>query len=164
MTQPTKTTKCIAVFLALTLSLAVAAPNARSTGREQLRPLNFENVVSFFHDSLGKAPLTTAARTAVFTEGEWKNRNIYNHSLIFIDNADEDLQITFIMSGDEGMNWVNEFFDSRFFQRAETESLFALFNSVHGSRKTNIGRFAVEMSRWQPHHHEIVVLSLTPRR
>ncbi len=157
-----KTRVFTAVLLALMLPLATAAPLTRSG---QLRPLTFDNVVSFFQDSLGKAPLRSAARTAVFAEGEWKNRNVYNHSVIFIDNADEDLQVTFIMSGDEGMNWVNEFFDSAFFQRAETESLFALLNGVQGaSRKTNIGRFAVELSRWQPHHHEIVVVSFTPRK
>ena len=60
---------------------------------------------------------------AMFTEGEWKTRNAYNHSLIFLENADEDVEITFVMSDDEGMNWVNEFMDSPLFERSETESL-----------------------------------------
>ena len=158
-----KNVAAIALTIVLALSASSAAPRSRSTSGEQLRPLTFGNAVAFFREALGRAPLKTDARTAVFAEGEWKNRDIYNHSLIFIENADEDVEITFIMSGDEGMNWVNEFFDSPFFQRAETESLFALLNSARGSRRTKIGRFAVELGRWQPRHHEIVVLSLTPR-
>ncbi|MEO5719124.1 MAG: hypothetical protein ABIR29_11190, partial [Chthoniobacterales bacterium] len=57
---------------------------------------------------------------------------------ILIENADEDLEITFMMSGDEGMNWVNEFFDSPFFERSETESLFQLLNNGHGTRRAKV--------------------------
>ena len=158
-----KNSTSIAVIAALALSTSTAAPRSRSTSGDQLRPLTFGNVVAFFREALGRSPLKTDARTAVFAEGEWKNRDIYNHSLIFIENADEDVEVTFVVSGDEGMNWVNEFFDSPFFQRAETEALFGLLNSVRGSRRANIGRFTVELSHWQPRHHEIVVLSLTRR-
>ena len=152
----------VAVGLATTTAFAAPPkPNARG---DASRPLTFTNTVAFFREALGRAPLKVDARTAVFAEGEWKNRDVYNHSVIFIENADDDVEITFMMSGDEGMNWVNEFLDSPFFERSETESLFQLLNNGPGTRRANVGRFAVELSRWQPRHHEIVVLSLTPRK
>jgi hypothetical protein len=150
--------------LALMIAPSLGAFATPSAKHSQHRPLTFANTVAFFHEALGRTPLKSDARTAVFVESEWKSRDLYNQSLIFIENADEDIEITFVMSGDEGMNWVNEFFDSTFFERAETESLFQLLNSVKGTRKANFRHFLVEISRWQPHHHEIVVLSLTPRR
>ena len=159
-----KTKHSLCLSLALIIATSLAAFAKPSPKHIQRRPLTFANTVAFFHEALGRAPLKSDARTAVFYESEWKNRDTYNQSLILIENADEDIEITFIMSGDEGMNWVNEFFDSAFFERAETESLFQLLNSVKGTRKANLGHFAIEISRWQPHHHEIVVLSLTPRR
>jgi len=131
-----------------------------SAGRQ---PLTFANAVSFFRKALGRSPLKVDERCVLFAEGEWTNKNNYQHSIIAVENADEDLEITFIMTGDEGMNWVNEFFDSQFFARGETESLFRMLNSVHGTRRAKVGRFMVEFSRWQPHHHEIVVVSLSRR-
>ena len=150
----------IVLLLALTLSTITAAPQKRTDGA---RPLTFSNTISFFREALRMRPLKADARIAVFAEGEWKNRDIYNHSVIFIENADEDVAITFIMSGDEGMNWVNEFFDSPFFVQPETEALFALLNRGIGTRSANIGRYRVELSRWEPRHHEIVSVSLMPR-
>jgi hypothetical protein len=152
------------IAFSLAINSALAAPQSRPARRPGLRALTFENGVSFFREALGRRPVKVDARIAIFAEGEWKNRNVYNHCVIFLENADEDLQITFVMSGDEGMNWVNEFFDSQFFNRRETEALFALLNRGLGQHRANIGRFRVELSRWEPHHHEIVVLSLTPRR
>lgn len=161
---PMKVRNFICVLLALTIPASYAAPRERARASAQLRPLTFANAVAFFHEALGRSPLSSDSRVAVFAEGEWKNRDVYNHSLIFIENADEDVEITYIMSGDEGMNWVTEFFDSPFFSRAETESLFDVLQNVRGSRHVSIGRFNVELDRWQPHHHEIVVISLTPRK
>lgn len=156
----------LSLVLALTFftSNACAAPPKSTARPAALRPLTFANVVAFFQEALGHPALKTDARIALFAEGEWANPNVYNHSVIFVENADEDVEITFIMSGDEGMNWVNEFFDSAFFTRSETESFFQLLNNGTGKRRAKLGRFAVEFSRWQPHHHEIVVLSLTPRK
>ncbi len=38
---------------------------------------------------------------------------------------DEDLQVTFYLTDDREMNRVNEFLDSKFFTRGETEDLYA---------------------------------------
>lgn len=152
------------IAFSLLVNTILAAPPARSARRAELRLLTFANSVSFFREALGKRPLKADARIAIFAEGEWTNRNVYNHSAIFLENADEDLQITFVMSGDEGMNWVNEFFDSQFFNKQETEALFGLLNRGLGQRSKDIGRFRVELTHFQPRHHEIIVLSLTPKR
>ena len=155
----------VARLLALMLLLAAApdtfaAPQPPREGR-QVRPLTFTNAVAFFREALRRRPVKVDQRTAIFAEGEWKNADVYNHSVIVVENADEDVEITFIMTGDEGMNWVNEFIDSAFFTQRETESLFGLLNRGLGTRKATIGRFRVELSRWEPRHHEIVVVSLT---
>lgn len=142
--------------------IAAAAPPPKST--QQPQPLTFDNLTRFFHDALGRAPVKVDKRCVVFAEGEWKSANMYNHSLIMVENEDEDVEVTFVMTGDEGMNWVNEFFDSRFFRRSETETLFGMLGHARGTQQAHVGRFGVELSRWQPRHHEIVVVSLTPRR
>lgn len=158
----------VARLLALTLLLtaapdAFAAPQQQPRESRQLKPLTFTNAVAFFREALRRRPVKVDKRTAIFAEGEWKNANVYNHSVIVVENADEDVEITFIMTGDEGMNWVNEFIDSRFFSQAETEALFGLSNRGLGTRRANIGRFGVELSRWEPRHHEIVVISVQPQ-
>ena len=152
----------LAFVLALSTNAAFAAPPKSAQPLVGRRPVTFANTVAFFREALGRAPLKADAQIALFAEGEWTNRNVYNHSAIFIENADEDVEITFMMSGDEGMNWVTEFFDSPFFTRRETEVFFQLLHSGLGTRRKNVGRFKIEFSRWRPHHHEIVVLSLTP--
>lgn len=160
-----KINQSIALVVALSLATtATFAAPPKPKRRGGSRPLTFTNTVAFFREALGRAPLKVDARTAVFAEGEWANRDVYSHAAILIENADEDLEITFMMSGDEGMNWVNEFFDSPFFERSETESLFQLLNNGPGTRRARVGRFAVELSRWEPRHHEIIVLSLTQRK
>ena len=155
-------TCAVAVIMLFALQDVMAAPKPRDVARQ--KPLTFTNAISFFREALGRPPLKVDQRTAIFAEGEWKNANIYNHSAIIVENADDDVEITYVMSGDEGMNWVNEFFDSHFFDQRETESLFALLNRGPGTHKANVGRFRVELSRWEPRHHVIVVLSLRPRR
>lgn len=142
--------------------LCLAAKPERPSAR--LQPLTYTNVISFFREALRRAPVTVDKRCAIFAEGEWKSPNVYSHSVIIVENADDDVEITFVMTGDEGMNWVNEFIDSQFFNQRETEAFFGVLNRGLGKHNSNIGRFRVELSRWEPRHHEIVVLSLTPRQ
>ena len=153
----------VAVIMLFALQDVAGAPK-QPREVAKLKPLNFASVTAFFREALGRAPVKVDKRTTIFAEGEWKNANLYNHSAIIVENADDDVEITYLMRGDEGMNWVNEFFDSHFFVKSETESLFGLLNSGPGTHKATVGRFRVELSRWEPRHHVIVVLSLTPRR
>ena len=153
----------VAVLTIFALQHVAAAPKEpREVARQ--KPLTFTNAISFFREALRRPPMKVDQRTAIFAEGERKNANIYNHSAIIVENADDDVEITYVMSGDEGMNWVNEFFDSHFFVKSETAALFALLNSGPGTQKANVGRFRVELSHWEPRHHVIVVFSLRPRR
>lgn len=139
----------------------IAAPKTSAGGG--IRALTYRNVIAFFHEALSRPPTRLDARCAIFSEGEWTNANMYNQSVIMVENGDEDLEIIFIMTGDEGMNWVNEFFDSPFFERNETEFLFGFLNRSPGTHRGKLQRYQVELSRWQPRHHEIVVVSLTPK-
>jgi hypothetical protein len=56
------------------------------------------------------------------------------------------------------MNWVNEFFESSFFTRNESENLHR-DKHVRGEK---VGRFQVDLSHWEPRHAQIIVLSFTP--
>ena len=144
---------------------ALAAPptEARSNAREPT-PLTFANVRHFFSDNLNIRPTEAQKRCAVFYEGEWVNANVYNYCVIIVENSDEDLQVTFYITDDREMNWVNEFMDSAFFTRTETENLYRLLNHEKHARGEKVGRFRVDVSHWEPRHAEIIVLSFTSLR
>jgi hypothetical protein len=129
-----------------------------------IEQLSYQNAVKFFRESLKERPLKVHQRCAVFFEGEYTSSNIYSHSVIIIENSDEDLEITFYISDDRGMFWISEFIDSAFFTRRETQSLFQLLHQTSGDRTARVGRFWVELTRAEPHHAKIVVFSFTPAR
>jgi hypothetical protein len=101
-------------------------------------------------------------RCVIFYEGEWQNANTYSYCVIIVENSDEDLQVTFYITDDREMNWVNEFLDSPFFTRGETENLFRLLHQKRHLRGEKVGRFRVDASQWETRHAEIIVFSFTP--
>ena len=131
---------------------------------EAPRHLTFANVRSFFSETLRIRPTEVQKRCVIFYEGEWQNANTYNYCVIIVENSDEDLQVTFYLTDDREMNWVNEFLDSPFFTQSETENLFRLLNQKRHVRGEQVGRFRVDASHWEPRHAEIIVFSFTPVR
>ncbi len=120
------------------LALGAAAMTSGSTTSQAPRPLTFANVRSFFSDTLHIRPTEVQKRCVIFYEGEWQNANTYNYCVIIVENSDEDLQLTFYLTDDREMNWVNEFLDSPFFTRSETENLFRLLNQKQScARRTS---------------------------
>ncbi len=150
------------IFVCLTPLAFVSAINAASSPSPQ--PLTFANVRSFFSDTLHIRPTEVQKRCVIFYEGEWLNSRTYNYSVIIVENSDEDLQVTYYLTDDREMNWVNEFIDSAFFTRPEKESLFRLLYQKQNTRGGRVGRFRVDVSHWEPRHAEIIVLSFTPLR
>jgi hypothetical protein len=144
------------------LAFGAATITAGSTVAEAPRPLTFTNVRSFFSETLRIRPTEVQKRCVIFYEGEWQNANIYNYCVIIVENSDEDLQVTFYLTDDREMNWVNEFLDSPFFSRAETENLFRLLSQKRHVRGEQVGRFLIDVSHWEPRHAEIIVFSFTP--
>ncbi len=128
------------------------------------RPLTFTNVRSYFSDTLRFRPTEVQKRCVIFYEGEWINPKLYNYCVIIVENSDEDLQVTFYITDDQEMNWVNEFLDSPFFTQQETENLYRLLYREKHARGERIGRFRVDLNHWEPKHAEIVVVSFTPVR
>ncbi len=139
------------------LVLLVAAPPPPAP-----RPLTFPAVRAFFADTLGIAPTEVQKRCVIFYEGEWISRATYNYCVVILENSDEDLQVTFYLTDDREMNWVNEFLDSPFFTRAERETLFRLLHRERHSRGEKVGRFRVEVNHWEPRHAQIIVFSFRP--
>jgi hypothetical protein len=142
--------------------VASGAPAARSTTLTTT-PLTFANAVAFFKAAKFKAT-EVQPRCAIFFEGEWKSRNVYDYCVIMVENSDQDVQITFYLTDAHEMNWVTEFLDSQFFDRNETEKLFSLMNAGKDVRGQNVGRFRVDFHHWQPRHAELLVFSFTPLR
>ena len=84
-----------------------------------VRQLSYDNAIRFFKETLKERPLKVHQRCAVFFEGEYTSTNIYSHSVIILENSDEDFEITFYISDDRGMFWVSEFLESGFFNTSE---------------------------------------------
>src|ERR1700720_2678127 len=118
----------IVAFLAS--STLLAAPTKQKETAANLKPLTFENVVSFFKQAHLR-PTEVQKRCVIFFEGEWKNANIYSCCVILVENSDEDTQITFYLTDGREMNWVSEFIDASFFTQTETQKPFGLINSDH---------------------------------
>jgi len=156
--------KLSSLFGLTILTLAAASMSSGSTMAKAPRPLTFINVRSFFSETLRIRPTEVQKRCVIFYEGEWQNANTYNYCVIIVENSDEDLQVTFYLTDDREMNWVNEFLDSPFFTKSETENLFRLLNQKRHVRGEQVGRFRVDASHWEPRHAEIIVFSFIPVR
>jgi hypothetical protein len=141
----------------------LAAPTKQKEAAASVKPLTFENVVSFFKQAHLR-PTEVQKRCTIFFEGEWKSADVYSYCVILLENSDEDIQVTFYLTDAHEMNWVIELLDAPFFTRAETEKLFALVNSDRDASGKTIGRFQVDFHRWQPRHAQILVFSFTPKR
>jgi hypothetical protein len=151
-------------LMVVCLTMLALAPAMSASSPPAPAPLTFANVRSFFSDTLHIRPTEVQKRCVIFYEGEWLNSRTYNYSVIIVENSDEDIQVTFYLTDDREMNWVNEFIDSAFFTRSEKESLFRVLYRKQNTRGERVGRFRVDVSHWAPRHAEIVVLSFTPLR
>jgi hypothetical protein len=138
------------------------APASKSADSAATR-LTFPDAVSFFKAAKFRAT-EVQPRCAIFFEGEWKNKNVYDYCVIIVENSDQDIQVTFYLTDAHEMNWVTEFLDSQFFSRNETEKLFQLMNARRDVRGQDVGRFRVDFHHWQPRHAELLVFSFTPVR
>ena len=150
------TVLCAALFA----TAAFAAGPVKKTDGVTPKPLNYENVVSFFKEAKLR-PTEVQKRCTVFFEGEFKNANNYNYCLIIVENSDEDVQVTFYLTDAHEMNWVTEFLDAPFSAQAETKRLFDLMNSGRSVRRQSVGRYRVDFHRWEPRHAQILVFSFT---
>jgi hypothetical protein len=153
----------LTIIAFLVASTLLAAPTKQQEAAANLKPLTFQNVVSFFKQAHLR-PTEVQKRCTIFFEGEWKSADVYSYCVILVENSDEDIQVTFYLTDAHEMNWVTELLDAPFFTRAETEKLFALVNSDRDASGKTIGRFQVDFHRWQPRHAQILVFSFTPKR
>jgi len=150
----------IGMALAVMAGQIKAAPPARWKGQSnEAKPLTFQNVRSFFSDTLRIRPKEVQKRCALFYKGEWKDANTYHYCVIVVENSDEDLQVTFYITDDREMNWVNEFLEGPFFNRNESERLYGLVHRERHARNEKVGRYRVDVSHWEPRHAQIIVLS-----
>lgn len=152
------------IYLVAVAVISASLCSASAVTERSSESLSYENAVKFFRETLREQPLKVHKRCAVFFEGEYTNANIYSHSVIILENSDEDFEITFYISDDRGMFWVSEFLDSGFFDLKEKQALFKLTHGTSGNRTTHVGRYRVELTRAQPHHASIIVFSFTRLR
>ena len=114
------------VMVAIASSLLAQVANSKPTP-EQVQPLTYANIVSYFK-AAGLRPTEVQKRCTIFFEGEWKNANVYSYGIILVENSDEDMQVTFYLTDAHEMNWITEFLDAPFFSQAETQKLFSFVN------------------------------------
>jgi hypothetical protein len=145
----------------VTVSSAAAEAGKRKANVPIVKPLTYQNVVSFLKEAHLK-PTEVQKRCTLFFEGEWTSPDVYNYCLIIVENSDEDLQITFYLTDAHEMNWVTEFLDAPFFAPRDTQKLFGLVNSGREVMCQEIGRFRVDFHKWEPRHAQILVFSFTP--
>jgi|SRR5205823_10803086 len=100
----------ITIIAFLAGSTLLGAPIKQKEAAANLKPLTFENVVSFFKQAHLR-PTEVQKRCLIFFEGEWKNPDIYSYCVILVENSDEDIQVTFYLTDAHEMNWVTEFVD-----------------------------------------------------
>jgi hypothetical protein len=127
--------------------------------RPQSLPLNFNNAVAFFKETLGKQPPEVHKRCVVFYEGEWATRTRYRHSVITVEESDEDLAITFCVTDARGFDWINRFVHGPFFTAAETSELSGMLAHRDHRQAGQVGRFDVEVAHMAARRAEVVVLS-----
>lgn len=127
--------------------------------RPQSLSLNFINAVAFFKETLGKQPPEVHKRCVVFYEGEWATRTRYRHSVITVEESEEDLAITFCITDDRGADWINRFVSGPFFTTAETNELSGMLAHRDHRQSGRVGRFDVEIAHMGARRTEVVVLS-----
>jgi hypothetical protein len=127
--------------------------------RPQSLPLNFYNSVAFFKEVLGKQPPEVHKRCVVFYEGEWATRTRYRHSLITVEESEEDLAITFCITDDRGKDWIDRFVHGPFFTVAETNELSGMLAHQDHRQASRVGRFDVEIAHTAARRTRVVVLS-----
>jgi len=127
--------------------------------RPQSLPLNFYNAVAFFKEMLGKQPPEVHKRCVVFYEGEWATRTRYRHSVITVEESDEELAITFCTTDDRGADWINRFIRGPFFTLAETNELSGMLAQQDHRQSGRVGRFEMEVAHMAARRTRVVVLS-----
>lgn len=147
-----------AFICALTLTFGTGSGQATEK-RPQSLALNFNNSVAFFKETLGKQPPEVHKRCVVFYEGEWATRARYRHSVITVEESEEDLAITFCITDDRGADWINRFVRGPFFTTAETNALVGMLARRDHRQSGQVGRFDLEVAHLVARRTEVIVLS-----
>ena len=145
------------IVYAVALSIFSSSANGAENRSEPL-PLTLSTCVAFFKETLGKRPTEVHKDCVVFYEGEWATRSRYRHSVITVDQSDDDLAITFCITDDRGANWIERFIRGPFFAEVESRRLAGLLEFA-GNNSARVGRFDVKMFKAVVRHTEVVVLS-----
>jgi hypothetical protein len=146
--------------LACVCALAVLLGSAHAADkRPQALSLNFINAVAFFKETLGKRPPEVHKRLVVFYEGEWATQTRYRHSVITVEESEEDLAITFCITDDQGADWINRFVRGPFFTPTEANELSGMLAHKDHRQSDRVGRFDVEVAHMAARRTEVVVLS-----
>ena len=122
-------------------------------------PFTFDDVIKYFQESLVQLPQERRFNYALFRGG-----NGGEHSFtIAISSDGPDLLLKFQVIDDYGMNIVREFFEAPFFQRNESEQLYALLHPGSGLRTISLPRFDVAFECDNRAETTVVTLMFSPR-
>lgn len=156
----------LAILLMPLWCRASVSPNLNETAHSAERersfapalPFSFEEVLSYFQDSLGKLPNKVHNKSYAFIENENSDEAV----IIFLSAVEPTITVVLVTTGDFGVNYIREFFEAPFFLRSETEQLYALMDAGLGTRSIELGRFGVEVGVLETHAWIIIAVEFSP--
>lgn len=125
-------------------------------------PLPFAPVVKYFAKVTGARPWKVHDQCIVFSLSEPSVAKDHHECLIMVTADPNRLAVSFLVSGEFGMNFVREFFESPFFGASETAAFYATLGTPPGSTTYSADRFTVEITRAETPEWMFLSMSFGP--
>ena len=144
------------------IAVALLATSPQPVRIEKPAPLEFDPVVALFKKMTKVLPARMHGRCVVFSLGEAYRANDHVESIIVVTEDPPRLAVSFLISGDYGMNFVSEFFEAPFFTRDESEKFYALLYAPMGNSAARFPRFTLDFTRVETPEWHFISMSFGP--
>jgi hypothetical protein len=123
-------------------------------------PFSFQQALSCLDDAFQKPGYKIQDNIYVFIQGSGSDQPI----VMAISAMGPKIAVTVTTTGDWGVNYMREFFESPFFFESETEQLYALLNVGPGVRSATLGRFQVKIDVFETREWIVIRAEFSPLR
>jgi hypothetical protein len=93
-------------------------------------PFSVGQFLGYFNEAFGKRPFKVGDKNFVYTDRE----NPDEVAIITVSDLKASLGVVLLATGDDGVNYIREFFEAPFFLRQESEQLYILLDRGPGTR------------------------------
>lgn len=149
-------------ILAALAMIAVSAAAAPIGPIEPAAPLEYSKVIQLFTRMTGVKPTPLHPLCAVFSLGELFRRSDHVESVIVVTEDAPNFAVSFLISGNHGMNFVSEFFEAPFFTRAESEEFYRILYGPPGTTTEKFTHFTLTFSRLDTPEWRFIAMSFAP--